>query len=302
MAREAELTRAADYWSRRTSSPGKRLRWGHFPLIRAHVSKRIAGKEMFSIPVALLERAKASYSIAPPLAHAVSVGSGTGAKEVALAKGGYVANWDCFEISATRVDAARAKAAEHGLLDRFSFRREDAFEADCPLYDMVFWSASLHHMPDIPRALRWSLDHLKPGGLFVMDEFVGPNRFQWTDETLEVASRVRERLDDRHLVVPEDPRRRFPRRMRRPDPQAVADADPTESVASGEILDRVAEFMPSAEIVHLGGVIYHVALSGILTNFTDRDNELLRELLSLDGELADRGHSMMAAATYQKPI
>jgi SAM-dependent methyltransferase len=300
-ARNETLAASANYWSRRTSTPDKRLRWGHFPVIRGHISKRIAGKEMFSIPIALLERASARYALELPLERGVSVGSGTCNKEIALAKAGYVANWDCFEISETRIATAEGQAAEHGLLDRINCRREDAFEADCPSYDLVFWSHSLHHMLDIPKALRWSLDHLKPGGLFVMDEFVGPNRFQWTDETLEVASRVRACLDDRHLVVPEDPNRRFPTQMPRPDPRAVADADPTESVASSEILARLAEFMPSADVIHLGGVVYHVALSGVLTNFTDRDDDLLRELLALDAELADKGHSVMAAATYQKP-
>jgi SAM-dependent methyltransferase len=299
--RAAALTKAAAYWSERTAEPGVRLHWGYLPVVRAHVAKRIAGREFDSISTALAERALARYPVEAPIRSAVSVGSGNGMKEVGLTRGGYVASWDCFEISEVRAETALRVARRHGVEEKVRIRVEDAFEADCPEYDLVFWSHSLHHMLDIDHALRWSLDHLAPGGLFLMDEFVGPNRFQWEDRTLEVAAQVRERLEERHLVVPENPRKHFPRRLERPSAAAVARADPTESVASEEILGRLAELMPSADVVQLGGVVYHVALSGIVTNFTDADEPLLRELLELDGALADAGHSVFAAATYRRP-
>lgn len=300
-ARDSAIKTAADFWSRQTREPRKWMTWGNFPAIRHHITQRLIGKDIFSISFAVLERAKKLHGVSFPVGHAVSVGAGTCVKETALAKAGYVERWDCFEFSAARIEAARKRAADADLGARMNYRCEDAFRAECPQYDMVFWSQSLHHMFDIAEALQWSLDHLKPGGLFIMDEFVGPNRFQWSDETLRVASDVRAALDDRHLILPGNPDKRFPRTMRRPNPKSIADADPTESVASEEILPRLAEYMPDAEVVPLGGVVYQVALSGVLTNFTEHDEALLKSLLVLDGILADQGHSVLAAATCRKP-
>jgi hypothetical protein len=135
-----------------------------------------------------------------------------------------------------------------------------------------------------------------------MDEFVGPNRFQWTDDMLQAATDARHRLDDRHLLIPEVPDKRYPRTMVRPDPNAVIAVDPTESVASEEIPGKVRELMPGADLVHLGGVVYHVALSGILTNFSAADEPLLQSLLAMDASLIGQGLSVLAGATYQKPM
>ena len=292
---------AATYWSQQTLAKRRRLSWGDFRTIRHHITTRIADREMYSISGALLERAQTRYELAFPLQHAVSIGAGTASKELSLAMAGYVSHWDCFDLSNARIEAGRRKAEEKGFGENMRFRQEDAFQAACPEYDMVFWSQSLHHMFDIGEAIDWSIAHLKSGGVFVMDEFVGPNRFQWTDEMLRAAKAARDRLEEWHLVIPEAPEKRFPRVMPRPSPDAVAKADPTESACSEEILGQVQARLPGADIVQLGGVIYHVALSGILTNFTEEDEVLLSDLLAYDAELAEKGLSVMAACLWQKP-
>lgn len=300
-AEDPARQQAAAYWSQQTLEKRRRLSWGNFRTIRHHVTRRIVDRDMYSISAALLERAKARYDLALPLQHAVSIGAGTASKELSLAVAGYVSYWDCFDLSDARIEAGKRRAEEKGVRDKMRFRREDAFQAECPKYDMVFWSQSLHHMFDIGEAIDWSVSHLKSGGVFVMDEFVGPNRFQWTDEMLHAAKVARERLEDRHLVIPEAPEKRFPRVMPRPSPDAVAKADPTESVCSEDILGEIQTRLPGADIVHIGGVIYHVALSGILTNFGEEDEPLLSDLLAYDSELADKGLSVMATCVWQKP-
>jgi SAM-dependent methyltransferase len=299
-SREALLQKAAGYWSTQAGGARKRLVWGDFPLIKQHIAKRICGEERPTIVAALMERLRVLYGLAAPFEHGVSVGCGLGRKEIGIAKAGHVQHWDCFEISERRVSQAREIAESQDVIDRISFRCEDAFAANCPKYDLVFWSDALHHMLDVRQAIRWSIEHLKPGGVLAIDEFVGPNRFQWTVEMLDLATKVRESLDPRFFVSPDDPKKMFPRRVTRPSASKVAEQDPTESVDSESILPILRSEVPMVNLVHLGGVVYHIALSGLLSNFGAGDMDLLKSLLLLDGILADAGQSVFAVATYRK--
>jgi SAM-dependent methyltransferase len=300
--RTGDLDRAAEHWSERTLNPSARVTWGQVPTIRAHIGRLVAGRPIESPIVALFERAWAEHGLPKPIGRAVSIGSGTGHKELALLRAGYVDAWECFEISGARVTEGQARALEAGIgPDRLRLRREDALTAAVAPCDLVLWSHALHHMPDIRRALDWSLGLLRPGGVILVDDYVGPNRFQWSDAMLDAIEAARNCLDDRHLVVPEAPDKRFPRRLPRPDPAKVAAADPTESPASADILPALAEKLPGAVVIPLGGAVFMVGLSGILTNFTPADEPLLRALLLYDRELIRAGHTVLAHAIWRRP-
>ena len=135
--RDQALSTAADYWSRQTAQPRKRLAWGDFLTIRHHLSLRITGRPTYSVSKALLDRAKDTYGMHGPIAHGVSVGCGVGGKEIGLASAGAVLRWDCFEISDTRIAAGQKLAKAKGVEDLINFRPENAFEAKCPQYDLV---------------------------------------------------------------------------------------------------------------------------------------------------------------------
>jgi len=44
--------------------------------------------------------------------------------------------------------------------------------------DFVHWNNALHHMLNFEKAVQWSYQILKVDGVFYMDDFVGPSRFQ----------------------------------------------------------------------------------------------------------------------------
>ena len=72
-------------------------------------------------------------------------------------------------------------------------------------YELVHWNNSLHHMLNVEEAVEWSWKVLKPGGLFYINDIVGPDRFQWTDTMLLEATAVRQSLPERFLVNPRNP-------------------------------------------------------------------------------------------------
>ena len=164
-------------------------------------------------------------------------------------------------------------------------------------YDLVYWNNALHHMPSVEESLRWSHDRLKPGGLLAIDDFIGPDRFQWTDDNLALANRVRQNLAVRFLRNPYAPDQLLPREITRPTPEEVIASDPSEAVDCGRTADVLRARFPGCEIIPTGGALYHLALNDIFCNFTTEDDlALLDQILLLDQALAERGITQYAVA------
>ncbi len=155
-------------------------------------------------------------------------------------------------------------------------------------------------MLDVREALQYSRDVLKPGGYLVMDDFVGPSRFQWTDRNLEIATQVRQSLPARFLkgwrseeVIPAE--------VRRPSAEKLIADDPTEAADSDRIIPELQRIFPEVELKLTGGAVYHLALNDVLANFTDDDLPLMKLLLLVDDMASDLGENHYAAAIAQKP-
>jgi SAM-dependent methyltransferase len=201
-----ELKKAAEHWS--SLRPSGKERWWNNPAILRHINRLVCGEAIDDPWGGLEQRMKA---LGRELRRALSVGCGNGYKEIQLLKKGIVQQFDLFEISQARIDQGRVLAVQHGVSGRVRFHAVNAFDQALDRnFDLVYWNNALHHMMDVEAAIRWSHDRLVKGGFFIMDDFIGPSRFQWSDYHLEIASRVRELLPERFLVHPVDPRRRLP--------------------------------------------------------------------------------------------
>ncbi|MEO0564876.1 MAG: hypothetical protein AAF125_22405, partial [Chloroflexota bacterium] len=143
---------------------------------------------------------------------------------------------------------------------------------------------------------------LKPNGIFYMDDFVGPSRFQWSDEMLDLGTAVRQCLAEEYLANPYQPGAKLPRQVRRPNMDTMIATDPSEAADSDNILGAVRQFFPDADIMLTGGVVYNLALADILNNFSLTPVEpLLRVLMLLDFQAADHGLTHYAVALATKP-
>jgi SAM-dependent methyltransferase len=156
---------------------------------------------------------------------------------------------------------------------------------------------ALHHMPDVSDALEWSHARLKPGGLLAMDDFVGPDRFQWTDENLRWPTSVRQNLPDRLLRSPYLPGELVERTVGRPTPEEVIAVDPSEAVDCSRIIETIKRLFSAPRIVPTGGALYHLALNDIFGNFeSPEDLVLLRQILLMYQVLAETGTTQYAVA------
>jgi SAM-dependent methyltransferase len=237
-----------------------------------------------------------------PLKRAVSVGCGDGEKEMRLLSSGVVEFFDLYEITPVRIEMGMERARNGGLSNRLKFHAEDAF-AECIRsdYDLVYWNNSLHHMLDTDWAIGWSLERLTPGGIFAMDDFVGPSRFQWTDRNLEYASRFRKSLPEPYLYHPDGPPTAIPTEIDRPSIEGMIRMDPSEAADSSQILPSLRRRLPQAQLIPTGGGIYSLAFNDILANFNEiEDLPLLQAGLLVDRVLIELGDTHYAVTVARK--
>lgn len=282
---------AAAHWST-PPQPGKR-RWWQSPTVLRHLNRVVCGEPIdgawAGLSARLRQRRPQGWD------RGISVACGEGVKEMLLIQAGLVRHFDLFEISQTRVERGKALAAERGIADRMTYHVQDAFEAELPTYDLVYWNNALHHMLDTNAAVKWSFDRLNPGGCFVMDDFVGSDRHQWSAQELDVAESIRTMLPAQYLRNPLAPERMLPLRPAAPPLEDLMRQDPTEAADSENILPAIREHFPDAEIALTGGVIYHLALNDVIANFTEEeDRPLLESLLVIDEALARGGLTQYA--------
>ncbi|MET7349807.1 class I SAM-dependent methyltransferase [Streptomyces mirabilis] len=110
----------------------------------------------------------------------VDLGCGTGAGTLALLERFPEAQLTAVDLSAAHLNRLREKAAAAGAADRVRIVRADLDATAWPelgTQELVWASASMHHMPDPDRTLRQVHDLLAPGGLFAVVELAGFPRF-----------------------------------------------------------------------------------------------------------------------------
>lgn len=111
--------------------------------------------------------------------HIVDLGCGTGAGTFALLARFPEAEVTAVDASAGHLHRLRERAEALGVADRVRTVPAD-LDADWPEFgrpELVWASASMHHLTDPDRALRKVHDLLAPGGLFAVVELAGFPRF-----------------------------------------------------------------------------------------------------------------------------
>lgn len=287
MAETDLKSRVTDYWNKLTrSQQRRRSRWWESPVIIEHVNRLVCGENGLFALSAGLTRVVKRRSEGRSYEQGVSVGCGVGRKEMELIKAGLVRRFDLYNLSDERIRLGRELAHEWGLEEVVVFRNENAFENTKPAsVDFVHWNNSLHHMLDVEAAVSWSLTVLRPGGLFYMDDFVGPARFQWSEDSLQLASRIRNLLPKTYLRNARYGKRPHSTRIGRSSLEFMLANDPSEAAQSNLILGAVRRCFPKAEITLTGGLVCNLVLADILHNFQENDEvdlALLKFLLLMD--------------------
>lgn len=292
------------YWSTQYSQTSTlTTRWWECDYIVKRINRNVCGEALPGMSAGLHRVASERFADRLPFGRGVSIGCGTGSKERRVIQSGLVEHFTLFELSSVAVEQGRAQAEQAGLAQNMTFRLEDGLTAETGegVYDLVYWNNALHHMFDVKAALEWSRRVLRQGGVLLMDDFVGPNRMQWSDRLLDINTAVLSALPRDYLRHPMRPGFWVSPRAERAPVSAVIAADPSECVDSVNILPELMRIFPDAWVRKTGGGIYHVALNDVLHNIVAaQDYALLDQLLDLDEQCVGIGETHYALAIAVK--
>jgi len=252
-----------DYQSRDEASKG--ASWWDSPIIVAECQRRISGDATLDI-YRFFQKCLQGRS----LEKGISICSGSGEFERTVLDHGLCGRIDAYELSEKRVQEGRKMAEKGGYA--ICFYQEDVNQAVFKPghYDAFFSWSALHHIENLEGVIYNASKCLKRKGFLVAQEYVGPNRFQWTDQQLEIIDRVLKCLPERLLT---DPKTGIVKeRIERPTIAHMLNTDPSEAVRSSEIIPALQKHFNIRVLRYFGGAIFHPLFNEIMGNF-DHEND-----------------------------
>jgi SAM-dependent methyltransferase len=222
-----------------------------------------------------------------PARRSLDLGCGAGNKSQAVFDAGSTRETHGIDISEERIAEAERMRVARGITGEF--RVADVNTASLPpnTYDLIFSSHSLHHFLALEHVMAQVHDALTPNGLFILEEFVGPTQFQWTDRQISVVRALMELIPERLRMLRWGAVKPY---EGRPDVKDVVAASPFESIRSAEIVPLFKRFFHVVELRGLGGTIQHLLYNGIVHNFTlDRRDALdqIQAIIDIEDALID---------------
>ncbi len=288
----SDLSVTADHWGEEArekaeSDDWQGLYWQSYVLTERNINRAIAG-EPDENWLAFTKRRffRRSRGIG------LSLGCGYGILEREALRLKICDRFDAFDISPEAVEVARREAEQAGYGDRIAYDARDLnqIELERGHYDVVFAIQALHHIEALERMLDEIRLSLGPEGLFVVNEYVGPVRFQFPDDYLPLMNGLLSALPESHLRS----RRTGVRKteVTRPSAEEVYQVDPSESVRSDEIMGLIEERFQIVYRADFGGTLLQHVLSDIAGNFDPddpRDVALVDLVCLYEKTLIDRG-------------
>jgi SAM-dependent methyltransferase len=278
---EAYAARVAQKWA--TADRTIRSFWQN-PVIMAEIRRRITGDSKMS-PELYFKR---QYCPAP-LRTAISLGSGDGQLECSLVDVGVCENILGIDISPERVQRAQSRVPQR-LRGRVNFlcANLETWRPDSGRVDLVVVKSILHHIQDLEGWCQLFLDILDPRGFVYVDDFIGPTRFQWTEQQLSIINALLTALPSDLKIDLTSATRQLKERVGRPNLSRFIAADPSEAIRSSEIVAVLDQHLHCREFKPYGGAIFHMLFSRIMGNFQDRD-DIVRLILAFEAILMDAG-------------
>ncbi len=211
------------------------------------------------------------------------LGCGEGWLERAVAEWPFVAKIDAVDFAEEAV--ARARELGRGIA-KIEYRVVDLNRDELPrdAYDVVVAHSVLHHVENLEHAYAQIERCMRPDATLIVNEYVGPNRFQYSDE---VSSMINALL----RALPEELRRPYETRARPTVEEMIAN-DPTEAVRSEELVAFTERLFDVRERKNIGGTILQHLLYDIVENFrfdVPRERSLLEMLCMIEAMLVDSG-------------
>ncbi len=266
--------RVVDFWTRQhgLEDLGTHDNFLVHPLVQGYLCLRAVGG-LIGLMDAVVNQIRDRTR---PGARLFSPGCGRADKELLLAAAFPDREFVAMDITPAILELARAEAERRGVrnlrLEQGDFNR---LELEPRAFDVVLGLGSIHHVEALEAFWESVRRTLRPGGLVLAQEFIGPDRMQWNEAQVREGSRVlAELVPDEHKV--------HHREVRPVDLDWLIASDPSEAVRSSEILPtlRAAGFAVPA---YAGGgcALLQPVLMHQIHTFDARDWEHNHRLMTL---------------------
>lgn len=289
--------RTVDTWDRQSVQQG----WTELPGYRERFARMVSGDESVGFQEFLVRE----YFPGRRDLVALSVGCGRGVKEIAWARAGAFAEIRGIDMSEQSIREARENAQAEGLSDVLRFEVADVGSlADTRAqYELVIVEQALHHFSPVEDAIDTIARLLPSGGMLFINEYVGPNRFQWTPRQLKASQELLSSLPERCRIKGADGS--LVERVWRPSRLSMILSDPSEAIESERILSCLAERFETLTIRPFGGTVLHLVFTDMAQNLAEPTPENLEIVARCyafeDEQLANGLPSDFIIGAFRKP-
>ncbi len=298
------IKKAAEWWSD-PESEAPETQWVRVPGVEENMNRRATGDPAIDW---INHSAGLLTSFAKPI-KALSVGCGFGVIERTLRRHDFCQLIHGVDIAENAIESARKTAQAEGL-DGLSYEVADLNAAKFPpeTYDVVYAHASLHHIFQLEHVLDEIRKTLKPGGFFVVYEYIGPSQMQFPRRDLELADSFLKLIPDRY--------RKFQRgqgiknEALRTSLDSMNSSDPSEGIRASEIVPLIASRFEIRHFRYVGGTLLLLVFNEIAGNFIESDLEILPlvdALITFDNFLIDNAvlpsyHVYLVCQKTENPV
>lgn len=271
-------------WSHTKAIPDK---WWFIPQIQKRWNHLITGNKETSYQQYFAEKYlfdRNDYS-------AFSFACGNGEREILWAKTKRFSLIDSFDLSKARIMNAIQNAKNSNVSNIVSFSIGNANSIILEKkYDVYFAEQSLHHFSPLENVLKRLKNFLKPNGWLLINEYTGPDRFQWTKEQIKYSNYLLKEIPELYRKYWNC--NQIKSKIYKPGKLRMMLNDPSEAVESSKIIPLLDKYFERIEIKNYGGTILHLVLDGIAHNFLSNDDEtnsLLEKCFLYEDELINTG-------------
>jgi len=285
---EKDTNTVAGFWNARHQDPDADAHDNYLahPLVQSYISLRAFGSNLGHLDAAI----HAIRSRTRPGSQILSLGCGLAPKEQAIARALPDRKLVAIDIAAEAVAAAQEHATDAGIANLEmrvgDFNRLEELELPPGSLDVLLGLGAIHHIENLEGLWAAAKRLLSPEGVVMAQEYIGPNRFQWTEAQMAAGS------DALRELVPEGHKPHHQTVTRIPAAE-IAAVDPSEAVRSTEIL-------PTAEAAGLvteaysgaGGALLQPVLMYQAQTYDPQDwshNLILARLFAAEDDLMRAG-------------
>jgi len=252
--------------------------WQNNALVLDHTYHLMTGTSTHWLPWMLNEFFKELRSFD----RALSICCGDGPHELTMLQSGKVGFLHAFDISEGALRQAKARFEEAGIPeDRYKLELLDVNQFKISgSYDLVVSAGAAHHIEALELVFSRIASLISPDGYFALLEYIGPNRFQWTDRQINLINDIIAALAKEYLFEKRKPT------FVQPSVESMLKLDPSEAVRSEDIIPLVDEYFSTVYRHDYNGTLMHQLypfLNHALANRSRPDFEsILRLILTFE--------------------